>query len=121
MELDSKAWGKSAGLPPEIYEQMGREGDRLARVVNVWTACANCKSETGARIEFVEDSDAFLEVYCKDCGVTADRGITNPPVTWSVPRGEEGQARGNPPRESLSGRVLHFWWAARNAVERSFS
>lgn len=107
-------------ITAELYEQVGRESKRLSQVVSEWVECATCKSKYGARIEFVEDSDAFLEVYCKDCGVTADRGITNPAVTWSVPTSGEVRRRSNPHRESLRVRVLDYLWVARNALKRSF-
>ena len=115
-------------LTPALYERMGREADRLARVVNDWTACATCNSETGARIEFVEDYDAFIEVYCKDCGVTADRGITNAGAILEellqgrLHASQLGQLEGYDKlqQKSLSRRVLHYWWAARNVAARSF-
>ena len=99
-------------LTPELYERMGREAERLARVVNDWTTCATCNNSEplhrGPRIEFVEDYDAFIEVYCGDCGVTADRGIIYARALYD-----------KLPQKSLSRRVLHYWWAARNVAARS--
>lgn len=137
-------------LTPELYEQVGRESKRLSQVVSEWVECPVCKSETGARIEFVEDSDAFLEVYCKDCGVTADRGTTNPPVTLRMPPttvgvveerlqgrldAEQGlreslhdklqqktptRRRSNLQGEPLRRRILYYLWVARLSITRPF-